>query len=102
MANRIAMVTRVSAIAISGEAMAMVAERSARRSRAMCIGNLPAARTGSAHQQAERFSGRLSRIDRRRQVTVEDDGDAVGDLLELVEVLGDHQHRGAASGKIDQ
>src|SRR5271163_1437737 len=99
MANRIAMVTRVNAIAISGEAMAMVAERSARRSRAMCIGDLLAARSCAAHQQAERLAGRLRRIDRGRQAAMEDDGDAVGDLLELVEVLGDHQHRGTASGK---
>src|SRR5450631_2977945 len=102
MANSTAMVTSVSAIAISGEVMAMVVERSARRSRAKCMTDLLAACLGSAHQKSERFAGRLRRIDRRRQVPVEYHGDAVGDLLELVEVLADHENRRAAAGEIDQ
>src|SRR6266853_864065 len=95
MANSTAMVTRVSPIAISGEVMAMVAERSARRSRAKCMTDLLAERLGSAHQETQRFAGRFCRVDRRRQVAVEDHGDAVGDLVELVEILADHEHRGA-------
>src|SRR5580692_8240919 len=96
MANSTAIVTRVSPIAISGEVMAIVAERSARRSRAKCMTDLLRSRLSPAHQKAQRFPGGLRRVDRRRQVPVENHGNAVGDLVELVEVLADHQHCGAA------
>ena len=97
-ANRIAMVASVSAIAISGEAMRdrrpsarRGAQAPSRMARLLaCARRLrPSAGRALAAVAAPRRS-------RRRQAAVEDHRDAVGDLVELVEVLADHQHRGAA------
>src|SRR5271168_3083724 len=94
-----------SAIAISGEATAMNAERSARFSSTngmlcLLLGRLPG--VGAAHQQSELLTRRLRRVERRRQPAVEHHRNAVGDLGEFVEILADDQHRGAACGEIDQ
>src|SRR2546421_9931280 len=103
--NNTPTVTSVSAIAISGEAMAMSAERSARRSSTNCMLRLlPAvARSGgAAHEQAQRFPRRFRGAQRLRKLAAKHDRDAVGDLFDFVEVLADDQHRGAAAGEIDQ
>src|SRR5580704_5689607 len=105
MANRIAMVASVSAMAISGDVIAISAERSARRSSTNGMAR-PLLRRASlaraaAHEQAELLARRRCRIERRRQCAVEHHGDAIGDLGELVEILADHQHGAAAGGEID-
>src|SRR6476619_3012922 len=100
-ANRIVMVRSVIAIAISGEAMVIAVERSVRRSSASGMSDL-AAFAAAAHQQAELLAAGARRIERRRQPAVKHHRDAVGDFGKLVEVLADHQDRGAARGEIDQ
>src|SRR5271169_6282275 len=100
------MVTSVSAMAITGEATAIKAERSERFSSTSRMGSLrddrflPGAR--APHQKAEPFARRFGRTERRRQPAMEHDGDAVGNLGKLVEILADHQHRRPTGGEIDQ
>src|SRR5262245_47479010 len=101
-ANSTAMVTKVSAMAISGETIAMVAERSARRSSTSRMACLPARQLAAAHQQAERLAVGLCRVERRRQPPRKHHRNAVGDLDELVEILADDQHRRATRSEIDQ
>src|SRR5579862_9943674 len=105
-ANSTAIVTSVNAIAISGEAIAIVAERSARFSSTNCIAHLLGAGAtldaGAAHEQAEHLARCVRRAERCRQPAVEHHGDAVGNLGKLVEILADDQHGGAAAGKVDQ
>src|SRR5262245_3497021 len=98
-ANNTAMVVSVSPIAISGDAMAMTVERSARRSSCMThpgwvplhadagrAPGLPFARA-PAHQQPERFACRCRGIDCLRKTAMENHRDAVGNFLDLVEIL---------------
>src|SRR5579862_174559 len=104
--NRMATVTSVSAMAISGEATATAAERSARRSSINGMLDLWPVQgsrgIGSAHQQSKLFARNLCGCDWRRQATVEHNSDAVRDFFKFVEILADDQHRRAAPGKIDQ
>src|SRR6516162_9280620 len=100
-ANNTAMVVSVSPIAISGDAMAMTVERSARRSSTSCMthpgwvplhadagraSGLPFARA-PAHQQPERFASRCRGVDSLRKTAMENHCDAVGNFLDLVEIL---------------
>src|SRR5215468_5197083 len=111
-ANNMAIVTSVSAIAMRGDATAAAAERSARRSstnRMTQVLSVPLCAVAglalgctAAHQQAERFAGRGSGVDRLRKPAVENHRDAVGDLFKFVEILADHQHSGAPYCEIDQ
>src|SRR5579863_6186542 len=105
-ANKIPIVTSVSAIAISGDATATMVERSGRFSSTSCMlrpllfgGQF---RPRAAHQQSELLPRRLGGTERRRQPAVEHYRDAVGNLGQFVEILADYQYRGAAAGKIDQ
>src|SRR5579862_4148385 len=96
-ANSTAIVTSVNAIAI-------IAERSARFSSTNCIAHLLGAGAtldaGAAHEQAEHLARCVRRAERCRQPAVEHHGDAVGNLGKLVEILADDQHGGAAAGKV--
>src|SRR5882672_8854601 len=100
------MVTSVSAIAISGDVIAMIAERSARRSSTSCMARLllsgRLAGGASAHQQSELLAGGDRRVDRLGEVAVEHHGDAVGNFGKLIKVLADHQDGRAATGEIEQ
>src|SRR5271165_1283324 len=83
-ANRIPTVTSVSVTAISGEAIAIAVERSARFSSTNCmlrpmLAGLPGG-AGAAHQQSELLACRLRGIERRRQPAVEHHRNAVGNL----------------------
>src|SRR6187399_1152077 len=100
-ANRIVMVSSVIAIAISGEAIVIAVERSVRRSSASGMRDL-AAFAAAAHQQAELLTVGARGGERRREPAAKHHRDAVGDFRKLVEVLADHQNRGAARGEIDQ
>src|SRR5579872_4284439 len=106
MANRTAMVIKVSAMASSGDATAMAAERSGRFSSTNCIFRPLRRRLhagpGPAHEQPEPLAGRFGRFQGRRERAMEHHGDAVGDLLQFVQVLADDQNRAAAPGEIDQ
>ena len=108
MANRIANVTTVSATAINGEAIAIVAERSGRRSSTNCIFRLLAPRPSLAAlappiNKPSRSRGRRSGFERRRQLAVKHHRNAVGNLSQFIEVLADHQHGALPRhGKIDQ
>ena len=88
-------------MAISGEAIAITAERSARFSSTngmldlLIGGRLFGMR--AAHQQSELFARRLGCLERRRQSAVEHHRDAIGNLGQFVEVLTDNQDRGAAA-----
>src|SRR5215468_8206543 len=106
------MVTRVSKIAIRGDAMAMTAERSARRSSTrrmthsgsvrLWAGTCLSFALTAAHQQPKRLAGRRCGVGRLRKSTMEDHRDAVGNFLKLVKVVTDDKHGGAACSKIDQ
>ena len=99
------MVTSVSAMAISGDSD---------RDRCRALGALlkhqlhaplPSCCRGSPAPPINRPS--FSRVacaccERLRQAAVKHHRDAVGDLGKFVEVLADHQHGGAAAGKIEQ
>src|SRR6185437_1017693 len=97
--NSTATVMSVSATAISGEAMAMSAERSARRSSTNCMLRLLLALGGigggAAHQQPQRFPRCFGSGQRRRKLPATHHRDAIGDLCDFVEVLTDDQHSGA-------
>src|SRR4051812_30658311 len=83
-ANRMLMVTMVSAIAISGETSAIAADRSARFSSTSCIGRFLLRQGAAAHQQAEFFAVGVRRGQRFRQPAVEHHRDPVGDLSQFV------------------
>ena len=57
---------------------------------------------GAAHQQADLLERRLGARQRLRQLAIVHDGDRVGDLEQLVEILADDQHRRAAARQFDQ
>src|SRR5712671_2886045 len=111
-ANNMAIVASVSAIAIRGDAMAAAVERSARRSSTNRMTPVLSIRLraaaglalgcAAAHQQAERFAGGGSGVDRLRKPAVENHRDAVGNFFKLVEILADHEHGGAARSQVDQ
>src|SRR5262249_51678018 len=98
------MVRSVSAIAIKGDAMATVVDRSARRSSTNCITQVLSARLRAArrlaaglafgrapaHQQAERLARGCGGGDGLRKPAVENHRDAIGDFFKLVEVMADH------------
>src|SRR5258705_445553 len=100
------MVTSVSAIAISGDVIAMIAERSARRSSTNCMARLVLsgrlAGGASAHQQSELLAGGHRCVDRLGEVPLEHHGDAVGNFGEFIKILADHQDRRAAAGEIEE
>src|SRR5947209_6699760 len=101
------MVASVSPIAISGDRIAILAERSARRSstnRTVCprLAFSVLAFGAAAHQKTERLAVGFLGLDRGRQPAVKHHRDAVGDLGKLIEVLADDEHRGAAASEIDQ
>src|SRR3982750_915046 len=96
------MVTSVRPIAISGETSAMVLDRSARFSSTNCMRRFLLVQCAAAHQQAELLAARILSRHRLRQMAVEHDGDAVGDLSEFVEVLAGDQDRGTGGGEIEQ
>src|SRR5262245_49858573 len=54
------------------------------------------------HQEAYLLGGHFGGWIGFRQLAAGDDGDAVSDLEDLIEVLTDHQYRRAGSGKIDK
>src|ERR1700730_7986849 len=56
----------------------------------------------AAHQDAELLGRDLADRPRRRQGSLGNDGDAVAEREDLVEVLGDDQDGGARFGKVDQ
>src|SRR6476646_7989626 len=60
---------------------------------------IPAA---ARHQDSYLFPGYFPRGMSRRQLAVVDDGDPIRDREDLVEILADHDHRGAARGEVDQ
>src|SRR5258707_9575615 len=111
-ANNMAIVASVSAIAIRGDATAAAVERSARRSSTNRMTQVlsvpPRAAAGlalgcaAAHQQAERFAGGGSGVDRLRKPAVENHRDAIGDFFKFLEILADHEHGGGAYREIDQ
>src|SRR5580700_10945691 len=89
----------------TGASISRSADRRGRASRSMRMTAL-AARFGMArharHQQADLLTRRAARGQRLREFAGVDDGDAVADFKQLVEVLADDQHRGAARAKIEQ
>ena len=96
----------MSAIAISGEATAITAERSARFSSTNCMLGLLFG-DGCSVSAPPISNPSFSRVasaafERRRQPAVEHHRDAIGNLGQFVEILADDQHRGAAAGEIDQ
>ena len=94
-------VTTVSAMAISGESSAIARERSGPADQLKPHGapRLTRGVRPSAGRSPRRHArGRR----RRRQLPSRDDGDAVGDLEDLVEVLADHQDRRAGARQVDQ
>src|SRR3984885_799873 len=106
MANSAAIVAKVRAMAISGEAIAIVAERSDRRSSTNGMARLLDAGLlagfGAAHEQSELFARDLGGAQRCRQPAVEHHGSAVGNLEKLIEILTHDQHGRAAASEIDQ
>src|SRR6516164_5366471 len=102
MANRMLMVTIVSAIAISGETRAIVFDRSARFSSTSCIGRFLFRERASAHQEAEILPARIRGRERLRQAAVEHYRNPVGDLDQLIKVLAGDENGGAARCEVDQ
>src|SRR5260370_6110129 len=96
-ANNMAIVASVSAIAITGDAMAAAVERSARRSSTNRMTQVLSVRLraaaglalgcAAAHQQAQRLAGRGSGANRLRKPALENHRDAIGDFFNFVEVL---------------
>src|SRR5436190_10665299 len=102
MANRMLMVTMVSAIAIKGETTAIVADRSARFSSTNCISRFPSRQLAAAHQQAKLLAIGVGGGKRFRQPTVEHHGDPVSDHNQFIQVLAGDEHGGAADGEIKE
>src|ERR1700728_4353421 len=102
MANRMLMVTIVRPMAISGETSAMVFDRSARFSSTSCMRRFLLFQAASTHQQAELLAAGIRGRHRLREPAMKHHRDPVGDFGELIEVLAGHEHRGAASGEVEQ
>src|SRR5262245_37517919 len=96
------MTTSVRPIAISGETIAIMAERSARRSSTSRMLGLPLGHRTAAHKEAKLLARGFRRRKRHRQPTVEHHRDAVCDLGQFVEVLADHQYRRPAPREINE
>ena len=97
------MVTMVRPIAISGEIKRDGGRPLGALFKHQLHGAAPsAAKTASAHQQAELLAVGVRGRQRLRQPAVKHHRDAVGDLGEFIEVLAGHQHRGAGGGEIEQ
>ena len=100
------MVTSVSAIAISGEAIAISVGafgaplKHQLHAAPLAAVGAPAAAPPISSPSCSRVASRG--VERRRQLAVKHHRDAVGDFGELVEILADDQHGGAAAGEIDQ
>src|SRR4029078_9676397 len=93
--------TTVIASAISGEAIDIARDGSARassfsRARARCA--LPEA----AHPFADALDRRFGRRDARRDAALGDDDQAIADLEQLVELLADDEDRGAGVAQEEQ
>src|SRR5260370_9015406 len=101
-ANSMLMVTSVRPMAISGETSAIVLERSARFSSTNCMRGLLQFEAASTHQETEFLATGVGRLERLRQMAVEHDGDPVGDLGKLVEILPRHQDGGAGGVETEQ
>src|SRR5262245_16289301 len=100
-AKRIAPVTSVSTMAITGDSSAMRVERSARFSSTSGMARLPHFMF-TGHQEPDLLGGELRRGIGLRQLAARDDRDAVGDLEDLVEILADDENGGAGARQIDQ
>src|SRR4051794_26555926 len=84
-----------------GAARSSTRERPWRGSRSMRMG-MGAVRRGPGHDEADLLARGRSRNQRFGQATAMDDGDAVADLEEFVEVLADDDDRRALARQVDQ
>src|SRR5436190_12378522 len=94
-------VTSVSATAISGEMTVINWECSERFSSNSRMAHSFLLLVGAGHQQADLLQREFARRMGIRQLAARDDGNAVGDLENLVEILADHQYGGALPRQID-
>src|SRR5579863_3895122 len=98
-----AAVATVKTMASSGDASDISCERCERRSSSSSIDDLgDPFRMRAAHQKPDTLEGQRRRGVSRRQATVRDDGNAVGNLHDLVEILADHDDRRARGREIDK
>src|SRR5271156_5221097 len=91
--------TRVAATANSGDSQRMRREGSGRASSLTCIGQARGRSVGArdalradertAHQKADLLGVRFTRESRWRESAARDDGEAVADLEQFVELFGD-------------